>query len=261
MAIEGPAWDNAFEAAPRDADNASGGAREIRQLKAAIKNRLFRDHETGSDLTENAGHLHVSFVNEYGTGEQPTAASEGDFGYLFVRGGELIWRDGNGNELTLSSALTSVASSVPTGSMLEFGGTVAPSGYLLCDGSQVSRSTYSALYTAIGTRFGPGDGAATFHVPDFRRRVAVGSGGSATSTLGAVVGNAGGAETHTLTTAEMPSHSHTLPAHLNREENAASGSGPGAWTAGTASRTNAAGGGGAHNNMQPSLIVTKIIKT
>lgn len=59
---------------------------------------------------------------------------------------------------------------VPSGTILAFGGTSAPTGFLLCDGSAVSRSTYSGLFTAIGTAFGSGDTTTTFNVPDFRGR-------------------------------------------------------------------------------------------
>ena len=57
---------------------------------------------------------------------------------------------------------------VPAGVMHMYGGTSAPSGYLLCDGSVVSRATYADLFAAIGTAFGEGDGSTTFHLPDPR---------------------------------------------------------------------------------------------
>lgn len=176
------------------------------------------------------------------------------------------------------------ASSVPTGTILDYGGSSPPSGFLECDGSNVSRATYSDLFTVIGVAFGVGDGSTTFGLPDFRRRVAVGSGGTGTGTLANTVGAEGGAETHTLSSTEMPSHTHTQNAH-NHSQNAhshvaerlvtgglsgmPSGSLTRNTTSGNATATNNAatatnqstGGGGAHNNMQPSLVVLKIIKT
>lgn len=58
--------------------------------------------------------------------------------------------------------------SVPTGTVLAFAGSASPSGFLLCDGSAVSRSTYRALFLAIGVIYGPGDGGTTFNLPDLR---------------------------------------------------------------------------------------------
>lgn len=65
---------------------------------------------------------------------------------------------------------------VPTGAILPYGGSSAPSNYLLCDGTAVSRSTYSTLFGVISTSFGVGDGSTTFNLPDFRNRVPMGAG-------------------------------------------------------------------------------------
>jgi len=77
-----------------------------------------------------------------------------------------------------------------TGMLADFAGTVLPAGWLACDGSAVNRTTFAALFTAIGTAWGIGDGSTTFNLPDLQRRVTVGSGGS-----GAADGNSiGGSE-------------------------------------------------------------------
>lgn len=65
---------------------------------------------------------------------------------------------------------------VPTGAVLPYGGTAAPSNFLLCDGSPVSRSTYATLFAVVSTSFGAGNGTTTFNVPDMRGRVPVGAG-------------------------------------------------------------------------------------
>ena len=57
---------------------------------------------------------------------------------------------------------------LPAGSMIMFGSSNPPEGWLLADGSEVSRTTYAALFAAIGTAFGAGDGTSTFNLPDFR---------------------------------------------------------------------------------------------
>lgn len=69
-----------------------------------------------------------------------------------------------------------VPQAIPTGMYAPFSGSVAPTGWLLCDGSAVSRTTYSTLFSLIGTQHGAGDGSTTFNVPDFRGRVPVGVG-------------------------------------------------------------------------------------
>ena len=151
----------------------------------------------------------------------------------------------------------------PVGTLKDFAGGTVPAGYLACDNSAVSRTTYAALFNEIGTTGGTGDGSTTFNVPDFRRRTAVGSGGSGTATLANTVGSTGGEETHTLTLAESPAHSHTAS---NTSSSGALGAGPapaGSNNGGgatTSSATDSQGGGGAHNNMQPSAVVTKIIR-
>lgn len=74
------------------------------------------------------------------------------------------------------SALTGLPGGTPSGSLVAYAGASAPSGWLLADGSAVSRTTYASLYTAIGTAWGVGDGSTTFNLPDMRGRVPVGSG-------------------------------------------------------------------------------------
>jgi microcystin-dependent protein len=86
------------------------------------------------------------------------------------------------------------AQAVPTGALLPFGGAAAPSGYLMCDGSVVSRTTYADLFVAIGTTFGAGDGSTTFGIPDLRQKFPLGKAASGT---GNVLGGTGGAIDHT----------------------------------------------------------------
>jgi len=151
-----------------------------------------------------------------------------------------------------------ILSSNPSGTVIQFAGTLAPDGYLQCDGAAVSRTTYAVLFAAISTTWGVGDGVTTFNLPSLSRRTLAGSGGTGSGTLGNAVGNTGGAETHTLLTAEMPAHTHGIG-----WPNAATSTG------GTVNGVNAAitqqssstGGGGAHNNIQPTAIVLMCIKT
>lgn len=97
----------------------------------------------------------------------------------------------------------------PVGTLKDFAGSTVPSDGLACDGSAVSRTIYAALFNEVGTTWGAGNGSTTFNVPDFRRRVAVGSGGSGSSTLANSVGSTGGEEAHVQAVGELASHTHT----------------------------------------------------
>lgn len=89
----------------------------------------------------------------------------------------------------------------PAGIVKAYAGAVIPAGYLKCDGSQVSRTTYAALFAAVGTAYGVGDGTTTFALPNLTDRFLRGAGATA---LGASAGNAN----ITLTTAQLPAHNH-----------------------------------------------------
>lgn len=151
-----------------------------------------------------------------------------------------------------------------TGVIKMYGGSSAPSGYLICDGSAVSRTTYAALYTALGgasSPFGQGDGSTTFNLPDMRGRVPVGVGtGDASDATAHTLGEKEGTETHALTTAQLPPHSHVTG--FARPGRGAGSNGT-LTSAGSDSNitSNDTGSGSSHPNMQPSLSINFIIKT
>lgn len=173
----------------------------------------------------------------------------------------------------------------PAGAIIDLAGSTVPFGHLACDGSLVSRVTYARLYATIGTTFGAGDGSTTFKLPDTRGRTVIGT-GTGTSLTARALGATGGAETHTLTESEMPSHTHLQNSHAHNitdpghnhsvigYSSAQSGSGTqgnanthvtGSSVTGITVNSNTAtnqntGGGSAHNNMQPFLAATKVIK-
>lgn len=127
----------------------------------------------------------------------------------------------------------------------------APSKWQLCDDSAISRTTYAGLFAIIGTTFGVGDGATTFNVPDFRGRFPLGvSGGHALAATG-------GATTHTLTEAEMPSHTHPIPANALTVQVPAGGNT--SYNQETATASGSTGSGTAHENLHPYLALNFII--
>lgn len=155
----------------------------------------------------------------------------------------------------------------PAGVVMEFDGTTAniPAGWLVCDGSAVSRTTYARLFAAIGTLHGSGNGTTTFNLPDRRGRVGV---GQATSGQFSTIGAKPGAEEVTLTVDQMPAHTHKSVSHAYIANQGWDG----------ATRTalpamdnfgvipgidsgQAAGGGQPHTNVQPSFVTNYIIKT
>lgn len=184
----------------------------------------------------------------------------------------------------------------PVGTVTDFAGSTAPTGWLLCYGQAVSRAGYSTLFSVIGTTYGTGDGSTTFNVPDLRGRTSVGKddmGGVAANRLtggtggivGATLGAVGGEQAHQLTTSELASHAHpgstsTVPlnqgggtpnsvvtdAHTTQTLN---GSGTlftllDSFTKAVTSLFGTAtvasqGNDVAHNNVQPSMVLNKII--
>ena len=125
---------------------------------------------------------------------------------------------------TSSLALPQQVSTSPTGSLTAFAGSEAPTGWLMCYGQPVSRATYSALFSVIGTTYGTGDGSTTFNLPDLRGRVPVAldnMGGTDAGRLSTTnsLGITGGEEKHLLITSEMPSHTHTQDQHTHTQTN------------------------------------------
>jgi microcystin-dependent protein len=154
---------------------------------------------------------------------------------------------------------TGTSSAIPAGTKLETYCSTAPAGYLVCDGSAVSRTTYLALFNAIGVAYGAGDGTTTFNLPDERDRVSVGKGLTFN-----VMGATGGEINHQLVTSEMPSHVHSIT-----PPNCASESNSGYTVSGNDSigtepifpyNSASTGGDGAHNNLQPYIVTLHCIK-
>lgn len=175
--------------------------------------------------------------------------------------------------MTLIEQLSEGIDMFTPGMIMPYAGSSAPTDWLLCDGSAVSRTTYADLFTVISTLYGVGDGSTTFNVPDLRGRAPI-SAGSGSGLTPRALATTGGEEEHQLTTAELASHAHSdaghahsiplfvltgtaVPPPLDGGTNApilTTSTG-----AGFASIQNT-GGDTPHNNMQPWLALNYIIR-
>lgn len=167
------------------------------------------------------------------------------------------------SEASLANKKVKVTRFIPTGIIMAWTTDTAPNGWKLCDGSAISRSTYSDLFAIIGTTYGTGDGSTTFNLPNLKGKVIVGYNASETEFDN--LGETGGEKTHTLDISEMPAHSHTGSTVASRNNNSSAGT---ADSVVEAQATNDSvplsiatqGGGGAHNNLQPYISLNYIIK-
>jgi len=139
-----------------------------------------------------------------------------------------------------------------------------PSGYFFCQGQLIAISEFEALFNLIGTTYG-GDGQNTFALPDMRGRTAVGTGTGSTGTS-YVIGERAGLEQVTLTTSQLPQHTHGFACSTAAQgsavpNNAVPASGPSIYNAGVPSVNFApgsitmAGGNQPHSNLQPYLVL------
>lgn len=140
-----------------------------------------------------------------------------------------------------------------TGMILLWTNDTIPTGFLLCNGAAVSRTDYAALFGALGTIYGEGDGLLTFNLPNLTARFALGGGG------GYGLADTGGEVQHTLTANEMPAHDHSY--HRAWDVPVTFGEIPGTAAVSMGATTGSAGGGQAHNNMPPYQVINYIIKT
>lgn len=170
---------------------------------------------------------------------------------------------------------------IPTATIVPWSSASVPSGFLECDGTDVSRTTYSALFAIVGTTYGAGDGSTTFAVPDLADNTPVGK--SNTKALGSTggantvtaTGNVGGSTANaTLSTAQLASHSHSGGQGNSGRHQNYPGPGSNYQAGGNPTNTGAAGSGSGHSHnmsatfsgdatsvLQPYLTLIYIIKT
>jgi microcystin-dependent protein len=236
----------------------------------------------------------------------PSSPKDGDM-WMYTGDGTVFvfYQDIDGGQWvqTGGGAVEPKTDNLPAGSVIMWAAAVAPSNWLLCDGAVVERSVWPSLFANIGTTYNTGgETTEQFRLPNLKGRVAVGLDSSQTEFD--TLGETGGAKTHTLTTAQMPSHTHIQNSHTHIQDahNHAlngwvfNGANPGAigarygiafqfntggtfsntgnvggevpWYNNATTATNQAttatnqntGGGEAHNNLQPYIVLNYIIK-
>lgn len=242
----------------------------------------------------------IQYLQQVGYPEFITTAQNGGTPYAYAKYATVMFDNGSGpqlfqslvdsNETTPANTSNWVAlplggASIPAGCIMAYGGNTAPSGWALCYGQELVRADNSALFTAIGTTYGVGNGTTTFNLPDLRGRVPLGrdnmggaAGGTGTaanrvtagvSGLDATsMGTAGGDQrmaqhTHAITD---PGHSHAVRAYAGANGDNSGVNASLAGTAGSQTGTSTTGisvqnsGAGTSQNVQPSLVTTYIIK-
>lgn len=248
-------------------------------------------------MTANLSHIKGKFTNQDGTltkyGYDVLRDLEGLVLQALTQAGEAA---GVGEQVTvleenvqqaIQEAVTATATgngNIRVGTILMYGGSTAPTGYVFCRGQAISRTVYPALFSVIGTTFGVGDGSTTFNVPDLRNRYPIGAdtvarGATAgantddishTHGTGTLVTASDGAHTHsadgtlaaaaTATTVAVQSGAGTtVPTDTHTHDVTGDTSSNGAHTH-TISGSTASGGSAAHDNRPASLGVNFIIK-
>lgn len=197
------------------------------------------------------------------------------------------------SEWTVPPSIDPSAIAIPIGTTIQFAGSVEPAKWFFCFGQELSRATYSDLFSVVGTTYGAGDTTTTFNLPDCRGRVLAGKddmGGSAASRLvsqisGDSLGATAGVQNYMLLDSEVPtlegttdttgSHTHTVTNGSNVARNSGSGGSAGGITMGALTTStlsvvdapdhthsltvNSTTSNAEHINVQPSLVFNTII--
>jgi len=238
----------------------------MQNIADALTQSVASDGQTPMSGALNMGNNKINNVTD------PTSAQDAATKSYVDAVGFTVAPGTSGNVLTSNGTVwtSAAAVTVPAGSMQMWPTATAPTGYLLCTGTAVSRTTYSALYAVIGTTYGVGDGSTTFNLPDLRGRSPFGVSGSyALASTGGSADAVVVSHTHAATVTD-PGHVHTLTgSYMQDVAGGTGGAGTNGRTFGTQtdsastgiSVSNASSGvSGTGANLSPYLAINFIIK-
>jgi len=163
-----------------------------------------------SDITSLTGLTTDITVAQGGTGTS-TAPVQGGVIYGASTSAMASTAAGTSGQVLTSNGAAApswTSAATPAGVVQQYAGATAPTGYLLCQGQAVSRTTYAVLFAVVTTTYGAGDGSTTFNVPNLQGKIPVGLNSADLSFD--TRGETGGEKTHAISTAEMPGHTHTF---------------------------------------------------
>ena len=256
-------------------------------LHTPIRGRQYPDENASPDVASDLGILANALdtapvVTQGVLAARPAAAAAGN--RYMVEGDSTQANNGHEWYDTGSVWVPATPGVMPIGAMMQWAGSGDPEDFdstvrwLVCNGRAISRTTYAALFAALATAYGTGDGSTTFNIPDLRGRVPVGADptGVHLPVNEPALGGSGGEEQHALVTAEGASHDHTLAGgepvpylvggswSLGGEYATASGSlfpaGSTGGSLGSSTVTSTTASATPHNNLQPYLAVNHIIR-
>ena len=169
----------------------------------------------------SAGTITASLTGTASTATNLAGGGAGQVPYQSASGTTAMLSAGTSGQVLTSSGTSAPTWSnvMPSGTIMQYAGATAPTGYLICDGSAVSRTTYATLFAVTSTTYGVGNGSTTFNLPNLQSRLPIGAGTGSGLTL-RTRGTTYGTETFTLASGNIPqltsgnmsanaSHSHT----------------------------------------------------